>query len=391
MPVMYVDGNEMTVYGKVTFVSHYYDNVYIANIRAAGLRTNVSVFFEGDVLVPGDRVKALGVVKSTVNKAEEDWLTTWYKSENNLLEMRSSEILDISHGKAPLVFVMAQWRENIAKLIPAGLPRALLFSDRTALSAADVSAFERVGLAHMLSFSGSHFMILTLAVRTILSFVGVDRRKAAFATLLFVLFIIVFMGFRVFVVRSGLMAVIVNLGILLGRRSDSLTSLFTAAFLICLFAPYAVESTSLLLSFSSVLGIILLADAFTGKADSKLLQMLFSAVGVTISATLGSAVSTLLIFGQLPLLSLPANVLTLWPMSVIIMLGPLSGGFVGTALQNYCMLVIRALAAVPNTLIYSRDTAVWIVLASFSVIFFCASIIKSVLQKVLVLQCPPLS
>ncbi len=368
-PAALMDGKEVTLTGRVTAVSDYYGDVHIAAVKAISPHTTVSVFFEGATLSPGDTVTVRGTAASTVENAERGWLQSWYKSENNLLEIKEPEVLSVEAGGTPLSLKIAAWRAHVESLYPNGLPRALMFGDRDALTDADVAAFERVGLIHMLSFSGTHFMVLTLALGYLLSLLGLDRRKAAGITLIFIAAVIVFMGFRVSVMRSGLMAVIVNGGLLLRRRPDPLTSLLTAVFLICAAAPYAIESTSLLLSFSAVAGIVLLAGHLTIPTENKAMRLLFEAAALTISATLGSAAVTLLTFGSLPLLSLPANLLTFLPMSGILLLGPFAGGIVGTALQNYCLWVVRHLAVFDGTVAYKRSASVWIVLAAFGAIY----------------------
>ena len=151
-PAALLDGQQVTLSGRVTSVSDYYGDVHIAAVKAKSPRTTVSVFFEGDGLTPGDRVTVRGVAASTLADAEEGWLKSWYKSENNLLEIKKPEILTAGHGTAPLSEKIAKWRQQAQNLLPEGLPRALMFGDRDALAQSDVTAFERVGLIHMLSF-----------------------------------------------------------------------------------------------------------------------------------------------------------------------------------------------------------------------------------------------
>jgi len=369
-PAARLDGQQVTLTGRVMSVSDYYGDTHIAAVKAENPRTTVSVFFEGDTLSPGDTVTVSGTAASTLAGASGGWLESWYKSENNLLEMKDATVLSVERGTAPFFEKVALWREKAEGLLPDGLPRALMFGDREALPESDVAAFERVGLIHMLSFSGTHFMVLTLALGYLLAALGLDRRKAAYVTLFFIGAVIVFMGFRVSVVRAGLMAIVVNGGLLLRRKADPLTSLLLAVFLICAAAPYAIESTSLLLSFSAVAGIVLLAGHLTIPCENKALKLIMEAAALTISATLGSGAVTLLIFGSLPLLSLPANLLTFLPMSAILLLGPFAGGFIGRALQSYCLWVVQSLAALPGTMVYRRSAAVWIVLGAFAAIYF---------------------
>ncbi len=380
-PSNLLNGENATLEGKVTGITHYYSDRYIAEVDMFFPSVKLSLFYDGDILEIGDKVKFSGTVTSTVENASADWLTSWYRSENNLLQISHGEIIEVEEGGAKFISFMARAREFVVSFLPEGLPRALILGDRSALSPLDVAAFEKVGLAHMLAFSGTHFMVLTVGLGLVFETLGFDARRTSLLSLLFIFFIMAFMGFRISVVRAGIMAIVMNVGRLLRRRPDTLTSLFIAAAAICLLSPFATLSTSLLLSFFSVLGIVLLADSLTLKTSSKIINAISSVIAVTISATVGASVVTLLIFGALPLLSVPANLLTFWPMMAIMAFAPFMGGFIGHALSNYCLTVVRHLASVEGTLVYSRNSAVWISLVAILFVYLACLVYNKKADK----------
>lgn len=63
-------------------------------------------------------------------------------------------------------------------------------------------------------------------------------------------------GFTYSVMRAGFMMLVMLLGTLLSKQSDSLNSLGIALVILCFVNPYCVMSLGLRLSFLSTLGII---------------------------------------------------------------------------------------------------------------------------------------
>lgn len=122
------------------------------------------------------------------------------------------------------------------------------------------------------------------------------------------------------VVRAALMGgVYLVANRLLGRPNFAYASLFLAGFLMTLFNPFTLWDVGFQLSFTATLGLMLYADPFTRWTRRRLLRwldeglvsqlmgLLNEAVIITIAAQVLTLPLMLAYFGQLSLISLPAN------------------------------------------------------------------------------------
>lgn len=149
------------------------------------------------------------------------------------------------------------------------LASALLLGNRELLSDDTLRDFKRAGVYHMLALSGMHVAILVGILDYILKklLVPMKIRIVMLGALSF--FYIALTGFLLSACRAMLMTWVMYLSFLLGKRRDALTSLFTAAFVICALSPAAMLDVGLQLSVLSTFGII---SATMIRAKLKLFQ-----------------------------------------------------------------------------------------------------------------------
>ncbi|UCC66982.1 MAG: DNA internalization-related competence protein ComEC/Rec2 [Deltaproteobacteria bacterium] len=179
-------------------------------------------------------------------------------------------------GGNPLLRQFDRWREKIETFLDKntlppgrGLLKALLIGERGEIPKDIREAFIDAGAVHILAISGLHLGIivtliflsaqglLKLSERALLRY---DTRKvAALITFPYLLSYILITGFPISTIRAGIMASCFLVAILLGRYRNPLNTLAFAAFLILLISPTSLWDPSFQLSFSSVLGIILLS------------------------------------------------------------------------------------------------------------------------------------
>ena len=152
---------------------------------------------------------------------------------------------------------------------------ALATGDQNAVSEEDADAMRRSGLAHLLSVSGLHIaavigaaMLLTLKLlalseRLALRFnlVLVSAGVGALAGIAYTLLT----GAQVPTVRSCIAALLVLLGIALGRDSISLRLVAVGALVVLLFRPEALAGPSFQFSFAAVTAIIALHSSSLGR------------------------------------------------------------------------------------------------------------------------------
>jgi competence protein ComEC len=149
-----------------------------------------------------------------------------------------------------------------------GIATALVTGDQGALPDADAEAMRRSGLSHLLSVSGLHIAaavgaaflatlrLLALSERLALRFnrVLVAAGSGALAGVAYTLLT----GMQVPTVRSCIAAVLVLIGIALGREALSLRLIATGAVLVLLIRPEALAGASFQLSFAAVTAIVTL-------------------------------------------------------------------------------------------------------------------------------------
>ncbi len=194
---------------------------------------------------------------------------------------------------------MSNLKKNISRVIGqftngegTALSRALIYGDRSDLSYSFTSVFKELGISHMLAISGMHFSIVVGLFAMLFSKMRINKKISIILLSAFVIFYAFLAGFSGSVCRAAVMLLFSYISFMLGRRSDAVTSLFCAVFLICLFNRYAIYDIGLLLSFFSTLGILTLALPInenlrkTKVGKIKPLFALISAINITLSAIL---------------------------------------------------------------------------------------------------------
>ncbi len=149
---------------------------------------------------------------------------------------------------------------------------AMLLGLRDDISDTATVAYRSAGASHILVISGMHMAIIAQFALSALCFFGIRRRYAAGLSILFVLGFMIISGMSVTVVRSGIMQILLLLGLITGRTADPLNSLAVAVLFLTVSNPFYVGDVSLLLSFFATLGIIQLSPrmmkALTAKITS---------------------------------------------------------------------------------------------------------------------------
>jgi competence protein ComEC len=160
-------------------------------------------------------------------------------------------------------------RQHIASQLPthpAGIAIALVTGDQNAVDQDDADAMRRSGLTHLLSVSGLHIAavvafamllslkLLALSERLALRFnlVLVSAGVAAAAGIGYTLLT----GAQVPTVRSCVAALLILLGVALGRDAISIRLVAAGALVVLIFRPEALAGPSFQMSFMSVTAIV---------------------------------------------------------------------------------------------------------------------------------------
>lgn len=208
----------------------------------------------------------------------------------------------------------------------SGLGVGLLLGVKQALGEELEQAFRKTGIIHIVVLSGYNVMLVVAFVLFVLGTFLPFALRAVFGIIAIVLFALL-VGLSPTVVRASIMAVLVLLAPLLGRRYDLMRALLLAGCGMIFLNPYILlYDVGFQLSFLATLGLILVAPQFElllMKAPNTLKAREF------FIATLATqiAVSPLLLYqiGELSLVALVVNMLVLPMVGVAMLLTFITG------------------------------------------------------------------
>ena len=233
----------------------------------------------------------------------------------------------------------------------AALFLGVMLGDRSELDEEITRALQWTGTAHILTVSGLHLSMVALAAGWLLDRVTLGRKRRFAALSVFLLAFTGLTGSAAGTVRAMIMALLREYARLRGRRYEPLTALSCAALLMALVNPVWPLDASYQFSFFVVLGIVLLSG---GVAEMKkrrrqtlsrrrsVLRGLLSIAGVSLCAQIAALPMQLLLYGYVPILSLPMNLLCGWLMPFVLL-----GGWVSVliSMASFPLARIAACAA----------------------------------------------
>lgn len=200
--------------------------------------------------------------------------------------------------------------------------KGIILADRTEMDSSITQDFTKSGLVHFLAISGTHMVVIFLAVMFVLKRVFPLRQNnlATVLSLAFIWLFAVFIDYGSSVVRSCLMLSIYYGFVLLQRKPDLLHSLALAAFVILIFDTNQIFDVGFQLSFLAVFGIFWLNKPILKllpRPKNKVQRFFLNIFSVTLSAQIITLPLILYYFHQFSLMSVVAN-LFIVPLSEII-------------------------------------------------------------------------
>lgn len=353
-------------------------------------RTLLFLDEEAADLRPGDRV-------TTSAKLEQASFS--YSQEHNvyyralgyvLVAYANGELIVGPAARLPVRFIPVwaahQLKMQIETLFATdtvAFMKALLTGDRSGFDYQTKNALSLAGVSHVVAISGMHVSILLGLVLFFLP----NRRLAALVGIPIVLFYTVLTGASPSTVRAAVMQIMLLLAPLLGREEDLPTSLSAAGLVILLRNPWAIADLSFQLSFAAMAGLLLFSHRLYRAVDAWIeaekpirpVRAFAKALNLSVSTTVGAMVFTTPLiacsFGVVSLVSVVANFLTLWCVSIcfqagvlICLLGYLLPGVAGALawliawLIRYFLWVTQWLAGLPFAAIYTDNSYTVLVL-----------------------------
>ncbi len=284
------------------------------------------------------------------------------------------------------------WLDTVRQKFVAGMQSALpepvasfglgvLIGQRNTLPADITQQLTHVGLVHVIAVSGYNLTIMLQAARRLLG-----KRSKFQATVLFIVLIVTFVvltGSSPSIVRAAIVSLLSIAAWYYGRAIKPVTLLLLAAAITAIANPlYVWGNVSWYLSFLAFAGVMLLAPLishriFGAREPNVVLGVLLE----SLCAEMATLPYVLYIFGQMSLVSLPANVLVvaLVPLAMLLALvAGLAGMWVPAIaglfalparyLLTYMLDAARLLSRIPHAFIEHIGFSLWQMLAAYVIV-----------------------
>ena len=219
---------------------------------------------------------------------------------------------------APLALASDRVRDLLARgshALPGGdaaLFRGLVLGDDAEQPPEMIDRFRASGLSHLTAVSGQNVAFLLAAAGPLIRRLRPAARWAV--TLALIGWFVMLTRFEPSIIRAGAMAALSATAFVLGRERHPTRLLCLAVIALLLVDPLLARSVGFWLSTGATAGVTTVGPWLAGRL--RVLGMLATPVAITLGAQAGVLVPALVVFGQVPLVSVPANVLA----------GPVAGG-----------------------------------------------------------------
>jgi competence protein ComEC len=326
---------------------------------SAGGRT-VLVTAGGDVgprlrlLAAGDRVEVRGWLGPL------DGYDTRLRWRHAVGRLDATELVSFRDARSPLARLANGLRGLVlggTEHLPAterSVVAGFLLGDTRDLPPAVEEQFRAAGLTHLLAVSGANVAFVLVLVGPVLRRTGLGAR---FAGGLLVLVVFGTMTrWEPSVLRACAMAACSMTALYLGRPAAGLRVLAVAVLALLVVDPFLVHSVGFLLSCGASAGIAVLGAPLAARIRGP--AWIREGLGVTLAAQLGVAPVLLPVFGTVPLVALPANLVAVpvaGPLTVWGLVAGVAGGLVGrwwpgvaALLQVPTLLLVRVVLAVAD-------------------------------------------
>lgn len=406
-PILSLSGSQYEVVdGEIIEYKSIGNDMAMFTIKAKidGKTTTFTMFSSDLDSDKGDRIYFTVKLDELENNASFSQ-KTFYANRNIYLKgTAKSEIIIVKSLKKPISSHVNDYANYIKKTISSSLTGeegdflvATFLGESNALENDLKNSIKRTGLAHYLAVSGMHLSITGTILMLVLNATKLRKKRVLkFALLsITVLFFMVFYGFSLSVLRSGIMLIIFYGADFFRRRTSAVNSIGAALFLILLPSPHAVMDVGLHLSIAGTFGVAVLGNAFTARVVKRFEIKRFRSIIEILSGTFFASLCTLpillLAFGGFSTVSLLTNLVVtpVFNLALIcLILHTLTIGIFGGPLlliaglsAKFIIWIVRILDEIPYSYIALEQEFIpkWIALATAFVVLTACVFKKGIL------------
>ncbi len=334
-----LNNQEARVYGTVASVPEKYDDGANFFVDADEIYYNGGVFnsnikiytrlYENIDIKFGDRIAFNAICHESYSDNKNTKYT--FISKGALIKADIEVMLEKDDARFPtsIVSTIRNYILDIGNRFFDGetsmMFKALVAGDKSEYSSELSEKMSIAGISHIAAVSGLHVSILGLAIYNLIK--KKSRKTATVLSVVFVLLFALVTGASPSTIRATIMFISFLLSKLFVRENDSFTALCFSAMVLGLINPYVIYDWGFILSFLSVLGIMIFSDPI-GKLLNFLPKFLREAIAMTVSAQIMTFPALTNMFGAISVYSVLANIIVsmffLATLCLCIMFVPLS-------------------------------------------------------------------
>ncbi len=216
--------------------------------------------------------------------------------------------------------------DNLRYHLPAcegHIAAAIALNDRTGLNNEIRESFRRTGTIHILSPSGTHVSMLTVAVWALCRWFRLPRRTSALAVIAIIWLFASVAGGGAPSVRAAVMGTLVASAVVLQRELDLPTSLACAGFLLVITDTGNLRDPGFQFSFVLVAAMVAASGWLGALATNeespfrRVTRWAIAGIGLSVVCAVASAPLTALYYGQMSLIAPIANLIIALPVQMV--------------------------------------------------------------------------
>lgn len=200
----------------------------------------------------------------------------------------------------------------------AALLLGIVFGIKENMSQILYTGFKNTGVLHVIAASGENVSIVSGFLLVLFGHF-MRRKYAIILTILAIGYYAVLSGLDPSIVRASIMGMFAFGALFFGRQYYGLFSLLIVAWIMLMINPLQVTDVGFLLSFSSTFGIITIYPLLSKLGVFQL--PLLDDVSTTLAAQIASIPVMLYFFSTYSIISVLVNMLVLWTVPILMMLG----------------------------------------------------------------------
>lgn len=314
------------------------DKKYKKNVKAyinKNFKIGDKILINGNIKHFHLEMNEYGFNEQNINKSNN----IFYKLKiNNVKKIESGNILNslqnsfIKHCENSLDKYLNRENSKIMK--------SIILADTTYIDFETKESFRNIGLSHILALSGLHIMVIMSFLEIVLSLFKVSKIKRRIVSLFFVYIYIYFVALPIGAIRSFIMSVFLFLNFLFKRKYNSIDGLFLSGIINIFINPYVIYSVSFILSYASVLSILLFYNRLNAYFNE---NYVISSVILTLSVSILLFPINQYYFGEFSLLSFASNLLLvpIFTVSIILSFILIILNFLGIFISPFLNLILN--------------------------------------------------